>query len=179
MLQGLYKREATGRTVLVFELAEEFIAAGFESAAQEQEEAEVSDVKLQFFPDAAVVSMHVKVRGKAWPPRPPVDTRVEFAARDITHSEVGESGSVLFRVEKPLTFSSTFADILMGLFGKLTKRMPISIDALRHQDSLITVDFAQLLSMMKRDMSTTAAKVRLYGLKVSQGQVRVEVGFLK
>lgn len=179
MVEGLFARGATGRAVFSVELSEELIASALESGAREQEEAEISEVKLQFFEDAAIFSARVKVQGKAWPPRPPVDTRVEFGARDVTHSEAGKSGSVMFRVEKPLTFSSKFADVVMALLGKLTKRMPISIDALRHKDSLVTLDFAELVKMTRPDLADQAGHARLYHLKVSQGKVRVDLGFTK
>lgn len=178
MVDGLYKREATGRGVIALELSEEIIAATIESSSQNQQEAEVSDVSLQFFEDSAVFSARIRVKGKAWPPRPPVDTRVSFSAREITHSEVGDSGAVMFRVEKPLTFSSTFADVLAGLVGKLFKKMPISLDALRHRDSLVTIDFARLIRTMRPELAGSASQVRLYNLKVTQARVRVELGFL-
>jgi len=179
MVEGLFARSATGRSVLGIELSEELIAAAIESGAQEQEEADVTDVQIQFFEDSALFSAHVKVHGKAWPPRPPVDTRIEFGARDITQSEAGKSGSVMFRVEKPLAFSSKFADVLMALLGKLTKRLPVSIDALRHKDSLVTIDFAELVRMTRPDLAEQAGHARLYNLKVSQGKVRIDLGFTK
>ena len=119
MVEGLFKRQATGRGVIAFELSEEVIAASLEGGAKQQNDAQVSDVSLQFFDDAAVFSARVRVKGKAWPPRPPVDTKVSFSAKEVTHSEVGQSGAVMFRVEKPLTFTSTFADVLAGVVGKL------------------------------------------------------------
>ncbi|MCB9893235.1 MAG: hypothetical protein H6839_02150 [Planctomycetes bacterium] len=179
MVDELYKREATGRTVLAFELSEEMIAATIQSGSAEQQEAEISEVKLQLFPDAALFSARIKVKGKAWPPRPPVDTRIEFGVREIAHSEAGKSGSVLFRVEKPLTFSSTFADIVMGLLSKLMRGGPVSLDSLRHKDALVTIDFAQLLGMLRPDMAGNAAQTRLYHMKVDQARVRFELGFLK
>jgi len=179
MVDELYKREATGRAVLAFELSEEVIAATVQSGAGEQNEAEISDVKLQLFPDAALFSARIKVKGKAWPPRPPVDTRIEFGVREITHSEAGKSGSVLFRVEKPLTFSSTFADIVMGLLGKLMRGGPVSLDSLRHKDALITLDFAKLLATLRPDMAGNAGQMRLYNMKVEQARVRFELGFLR
>jgi hypothetical protein len=179
VVDELFKREATGRSVMAFELSEEVIAAVIQSGAAEQQEAEFSDVKLQLFPDAALFSARIKVKGKAWPPRPPVNTHIEFGVREITHSEAGKSGSVLFRVEKPLTFSSTFADIVIGLLSKLTRGGPVSLDALRHKDSLITLDFAKLLAMLRPDMAANAAQMRLYHMKVSQARVRFELGFLK
>ncbi|MCA8914198.1 MAG: hypothetical protein KDB90_02210 [Planctomycetes bacterium] len=179
MVDELYKREATGRAVLAFELSEEVIAATVQSGAGEQNEAEISDVKLQLFPDAALFSARIKVKGKAWPPRPPVDTKIEFGVREITHSEAGKSGSVLFRVEKPLTFSSTFADIVMGLLGKLMRGGPVSLDSLRHKDALITLDFAKLLAMLRPDMAGNAGQMRLYNMKVEQARVRFELGFLR
>ena len=84
----------------------------------------------------------------------------------------------MFRVEKPLTFSSTFADVLAGLVGKLFKKMPISLDALRHRDSLVTIDFARLIRTMRPELAGSASQVRLYNLKVTQARVRVELGFL-
>lgn len=179
MVEGLYRREATGRGVIAFELSEEVIAASMESGAREQQEAEISDVKLSFYEDAALFSCRVKVKGQAWPPRPPVDTRVEFGAREITHSEVGASGSVMFRVEKPLSFSSKFANVMIGLLGKLMKKLPVSLDALRHRDSLVTIDFARLVGAMRPDLAAQAKQVRLYNLKVTQGRVRVDIGFVK
>lgn len=178
-VDGLYRREATGRPVMAFELTEEMLAAALESGAEQQDEAEVSDVSLSLHDDAAVFSCRVKVKGQAWPPRPPVDTRVEFAARELTHSETGESGAVMFRVEKPLTFSSKFADVLVGLLGKMMRKLPVSLDALRHRDSLVTVDFARLVKAMRPDLADHARQVRLYNLKATPGRVRVEIGFVK
>ncbi|MCA8910663.1 MAG: hypothetical protein KDB82_03075 [Planctomycetes bacterium] len=179
MVEGLFKRQATGRGVIAFELSEEVIAASLEGGAKQQNDAQVSDVSLQFFEDAAVFSARVKVKGKAWPPRPPVDTKVSFSAKEVTHSEVGQSGAVMFRVEKPLTFSSTFADVLAGVVGKLFKGLPVSLDSLRHRDSLVTIDFAKLIKTMRPDFAAHAAQVRLYNLKVTQSRVRVELGFVK
>ena len=179
MVGELFKRGGTGRPALSFEVTEEFLSASVESGAREQEDAEVTDVKIQFFPDAALVSAQVRVKARAWPPRPPVNTRIEFGAREITHSEAGKSGSVLFRVEKPLTFSSTFADVIIGLLGKVFRGGPVSLDALRHKDALITVDFSKLVAMFRPDLAQNAAQVRLYAMKVSQGKARVEIGFVK
>lgn len=178
-VDGLYAREATGRGVVAIELAEEMIASVLESGASEQDEGEISDVTLNFYEDAAVFSCRIKVKGQAWPPRPPVDTRVEFGAREVTHSEAGEHGSVMFRVEKPLSFSSKFADIMVGLLGKLMKKLPVSLDALRKRDSLVTIDFADLVRAMRPELAAQAKQVRLYNLKVSQGRVRADVGFVK
>lgn len=179
MVDELYKRGATGRPVLTFELTEDMIAATIESGAREQQDAEITEVKLQLFEDAALFSARVKVRGKAWPPRPPVDSRIELGVREITHSEAGKSGSVLFRVERPLTFSSTFAELLVGMVGKLLKSGPVSLDALRHKDALVTLDFAKLLAMLRPDLAGNAQQMRLYHMKVSQGRVRFEIGFVK
>jgi hypothetical protein len=179
MVDELYRREATGRPVMAFELDEHMIAAAVQTTAGEQQEAELSEVKLQLFEDAAIFAARVKVKGRAWPPRPPVDTRFEFGVRDITHSAAGKSGSVMFRVEKPLSLSSAFADVVLGLLGKLMRGGPVSLDALRHKDSLVTIDFAKMLGMLRPDMAGNAAQMRLYQLKVSQGRARFELGFLK
>lgn len=179
MVDDLHRRNATGRAAITFELAQEMVASAIESAAAQQQEAEITELDVQFFENAALFHARVKVKGKAWPPRPPIDTRVSMAVRDITHSEAGDSGSVMFRVEKPLEFSSTFADILMGLIGKLTARLPVSIDALRHKDALVTVDFAAFVKVFRPDMAQHARQVRLYGLKVSHGRARSEIGFVK
>jgi hypothetical protein len=179
MVDDLYGRQATGRVVLGLEVAPELLAAALESGARQQQEADITDVKLEFFPDAALFSCRVRVRGKAWPPRPPVDTTVEMAVRDITHSEAGESGSVMFRVEKPLHFSSKFADVVMGLLGKIARNLPVSIDALRHKDSLVTIDFAQFVKALRPELGAHARQVRLYGLQVTAGKARVDVGFVQ
>ncbi|MBE7490654.1 MAG: hypothetical protein HS108_02660 [Planctomycetes bacterium] len=179
MVSDLHRRNATGRAALAVELAQEMIASALESAAMQQQEAELSDVDVQLYDNAAVFAARVRVKGRAWPPRPPVDTRVSLAVRDITHSEAGDSGSVLFRVEKPLEFSSSFADILMGILGKLARGLPVSIDALRHKDALVTVDFAAFVRAFRPDLAAQARQVRLYGLKVGPGRVRAEVGFLR
>ena len=179
MVDELLKRGGTGRSALTFEISEEFLGAAVESGAREQEEAEISDVKFQFFDDAALVSAQIRVKGRAWPPRPPVNTHVDFAAREIKHSEAGKSGSVVFRVEKPLTFSSTFADIIIGLLGKLIRGGPVSLDALRQKDAEVTIDFAKLVAMARPDLAAHVAQVRLYAIKVSQGRARVEIGFVK
>lgn len=179
MVSDLHRRNATGRAAITFELAQELIASAIESAAAQQQEAEITELDVQFFENAALFNARIKVKGKAWPPRPPIDTRVSLAVRDITHSETGDSGSVMFRVEKPLEFSSSFADILMGLVGKLARGLPVSIDALRHRDSLVTIDFAAFVRAFRPDLAGHARQVRLYGLKVSQGKARSEIGFLK
>jgi hypothetical protein len=179
MVAELFKRGGTGRPALSFEVTEEFISAFIESGAREQDEAEVSDVKFQFFESAALVSAQVRIKGRAWPPRPPVNTHVDFAAREITHSEAGKSGSVTFKVEKPLTFSSTFADIVIGLLSKLVRGGPVKLDSLRHKDAEVTIDFAQLVGLARPDLAANAAQVRLYSLKVSQSRARVEMGFTK
>lgn len=179
LVSDLYQRQGTGSTAFAMELSESLIASVLQAGSREQTEAELSDVSLQLFPDAALFSCALKVKGKAWPPRPPVNTRIELGVRDVAHSDFGDSGSVLFRVEKPLTFSSGFADILIGLLGKLTKSMPISIDALRSKDALITLDFAALIKVLRPDLAQHARHVKLYGVKVSQGKVRFEVGFVR
>lgn len=179
MVDDLHRRNATGRAAVTLELGQELIASAIESAALQQQEAEITELEVQFFENAAIFAGRIKVKGKAWPPRPPIDTRVNFAIRDITHSDAGDSGSVMFRVEKPLEFSSTFADILMGLIGKLARGLPVSIDALRHKDALITIDFAAFVRVFRPDLAGHARQVRLYGLKVSQGKARSEIGFLK
>ncbi|MBX3474483.1 MAG: hypothetical protein KF754_08880 [Planctomycetes bacterium] len=179
MVDDLHRRNATGRAAIAIELAQEMLASAIESAAAQQQEAEITELDVQFFENAALFHARIKVKGKAWPPRPPIDTRVSMAVRDITHSEVGDSGSVMFRVEKPLEFSSTFADILMGLIGKLASRLPVSIDALRHKDALVTIDFAAFVRAFRPDMGAQARQIRLYALKVSHGRARADVGFLK
>jgi hypothetical protein len=179
LVDGLYQRQATGRTVFSLEVAPELVAAALESGAQQQQEAEITRVNLEFFPDAALFSCHVKVKGKAWPPRPPVDTTVELGVRDITHSDAGESGSLMFRVEKPLSFSSKFADVVIGLLGKLARGLPVSIDALRHKDALVTVDFAEFVKALRPELGPHAKQVRLYGLDVQQGKAKVEIGFVR
>ncbi len=179
MVDDLYQRGATGRAVLTLEVAPELVAAAFESALSQQQEAEITSVALEFFPDAARFSCRVKVKGKAWPPRPPVDTGISLAVRDITHSDAGLSGSVLFRVEQPLHFSSGFADLLIGLLGKIARNLPVSIDALRHKDSLVTIDFAEFVKALRPELSAHAKQVRLYGLNVQPGKAKVEVGFVR
>ncbi len=179
MVDDLYQRGATGRTVIALELAQELLAAAFESASAGQDEAEITNVRLDLFEDAGLFSCSIKVKGKAWPPRPPVDTRVELGVRDVTHSEAGESGSVMFRVEKPLHFSSTFADMLIALLGKIVRKLPVSIDALRHKDALVTIDFAQFVKAFRPELGAHARQVRLYALKVATGKAKVEIGFLK
>lgn len=179
LIHELAGRQATGRAVLKLELDEALLASLLESGAATQEEAQVTGVKLQLFQDAAAFSCRVRVKGKAFPPRPPVDTGVELAVRDITASEAGESGSILFRVEKPLAFSSTFADLMMGLIGKLAKNLPVSIDALRHKDALVTLDFARFVAALQPELASRARHVRLHGLRVSSGKAEVEVGFVR
>jgi hypothetical protein len=179
LVNDLYRREATGRGVFALELAQELVSAALESGSKQQDEAEVTDVRMQFFEDAAMFECRLKIRAKAFPPRPPIDTRVTFGIRDVTHSEAGNSGSVMFRVEQPLTLSSRFADILMAALGKVARKLPISIDALRHKDSLVTVDFAKMVGAVRPDLAPTANQVRLYGLKVKQGSAWLQIGFIK
>jgi hypothetical protein len=179
LVDDLYRRQATGRGVLSLELDEGLVSALLETGARGQRDAEVSDVKLELFDDAAQFSCRIRVKPQAWPPRPPIDTSLELAVRDITASEAGDSGAVLFRVEKPLAFSSRFAEVMAGLLGKLARNMPVSIDALRHKDALVTVDFAELAAAMAPRFAAQARQVRLHGLKVGPGRVRAELGLLR
>lgn len=179
MVDDLYRRGATGRAVIGLELAQEMMSAAVESVVKAQDEAEITDVKLQLFEDSGLFTCSLRVKAKAWPPRPPIDTRVELGVRDVTHSEAGESGSVMFRVEKPLYFTSTFADIIIALLGKIVRGLPVSIDALRHKDALVTIDFAQFVKGYRPELAAHTKQVRLYGLKVTTGKAKVEVGFLR
>lgn len=177
LLRGLSSRQATGRVVLGLELDEALASALLESGAALQQEALVSDVRLELFEDAAAFSCRLQVKGKAFPPRPPVDTTVQLSVRDVTASESGKSGSILFRVEQPLTFSSKFADMLMGIFSKLAGDLPVSPDALRHKDSLVTLDFARFVAALHPELTDRARHLRLHSLKVGTGSMRVELGF--
>ena len=179
MVDGLHRRQATGRASMAFELSQELVAAAIESAAGEQADAEISEVHLELFPDAAAISARVRVKGRVFPPRPPVDTHLSLKLRDIIAGEAGDSGCVMFRVEEPLRFSSAFADLLVGLLGSLSRKLPVSLDALRSKDALVTVDFAAILRVWRPDLAGDARSARLYALRVRSGAARAEVGFIK
>lgn len=176
-LNGLKQRNALKKPVLAVELAEELIAAALEAGAIQQDDAEISNVQVRLAGNAAEFSAQIKVKGRAWPPRPPIDTRVNFKASSISHEEGGTCGMIGMTIERPLEFSSKFADLLAGLFGKLLKGLPIPLDELRRKDARIKMDFAAMLKDGPPDVAKHADSLLLLGLNITDGKARVELGF--
>lgn len=177
MLGSLKNRESLGVPTLSFELSNAFVAATVESASIQQDDAEISNVKVMLNDNSAEFSASVKVKGRAWPPRPPVNTDVGFKARDIRCEDKGASGSIIFTIEKPLEFSSKFVDLFAGLIGKLLKGLPVSLDDLRRENAQITLDFADMVRTWEPEMSAHVKNVRLFGIVVSANKARFEIGF--
>ncbi|MDC1141523.1 hypothetical protein OAU50_00385 [Planctomycetota bacterium] len=177
MLAGLKRRDVLGKAIVSFELAQELIAATLEAGATQQEDAEVSEQIVIFTEDAAEFSSRVKVKGRAWPPRPPVDTKVGFKVNEIKYENEGRNGSISFTIEKPLEFSSKFVDLLAGLLGKLFKKLPVSLDELRREGTRITLDFADIIRTWQPELTTHSDNVKLLGMKVSESKVKFDIGF--
>jgi hypothetical protein len=179
LVDELLKRQATGRGLATLQLDQELVSALLESGARLQQQGEVSDVHIEFFDSAAHITCRVRVSGRAFPPRPPVDTRVTLGIRDITWSDAGHAGSVMFRVEQPLVFSSRMVDLILPRILKAVSKFPVSVDALRHKDSLVTIDFAELVAAVRPDLAAVSRQIRLYGLAVEPGLARVQLGFVR
>ncbi|MEE9312431.1 MAG: hypothetical protein V3V10_08475 [Planctomycetota bacterium] len=176
-LNGLKQRNALKKPVTSVKLAEELIAAALEAGATQQDDAEISNLQVSLTDGAAEFSAQIKVKGRAWPPRPPIDTRVSFKANCISHEEGGACGTIGMTIEQPLEFSSKFADLLAGLFGKLLKGLPIPLDDLRRKDARIKIDFADMLKDGPPDVAKHAESLLLLGLKIADGKAVVELGF--
>lgn len=140
-----------------------------------QTEAEVTDVVVEFYDNAVAFACRLKIKGQAWPPRPPVDTRLSLRIRELR----AEENRVHFVVDEPLNLSSTFAGILTSVLGKLARGLPIPIDQLKKKDSKIVLDWLPILIQARPDMADSAKHLRIYNLKASTGRIRIGLGFVK
>ncbi|MHC4841705.1 MAG: hypothetical protein ACYTDT_12275 [Planctomycetota bacterium] len=153
------------------------MAATLEAGSIQQDEVEVSDLTVVFAEGTAEFSTRIRVKGRAWPPRPPIDTSLGFSAHRISVEDTGTSGSVAFTIQKPLTFSSKFVDLLASLIGKLLKDLPVSLDDLRKEGNQISLDFAEIVRTWQPEMTVHVDNMKLFGLTVSPGKAKLDIGF--
>jgi hypothetical protein len=184
-ISRLGSRGGLSRQDLALELAAEMVAAAIESAAAAQPggaaegAAEISDVRVEFGEDTVAIAARVRIKGRAWPPRPPLDTELSIEVAEVLAGDEGASGCLICRVHKPLSFSSTFAEMLAGLLGRWMRGIPAPLETLRRKDAILTIDFAAMVRAGRPDLAKDAALVRLHRIKVSPGRVRLEIGFRK
>lgn len=176
LVRGLAVRNGTGRGVLGIELTQELCAAAIQSASAEQDDAEVSEVSVVIAGDGASLAARVKVCGRAWPPRPPVDTRLTLRLSNVSVSSEGASGRLMFVVDEPLTLSSAFADAVLGLLSALFGG-PRRLEELRRKGAVVSLDFSEVVRAARPDLSPLADLVRLHKVVLSPGLARLEIGF--
>ncbi|MCC6573845.1 MAG: hypothetical protein IT462_08640 [Planctomycetes bacterium] len=174
-VRGLAQRQGTGKTAVSVELTQETCSAGLQAGATGQDEAEISEANFTFAPGGVAFSARVRVRGRAWPPRPPVDTRLSLKIADVVVSSEGASGRVMFRVDEPLSLSSAFAEVVLGLLNFFGG--PDQLDALRRKGAVVTLDFAQIVRTARPDLAPMAELLRLHKVALGAGVVRLEIGF--
>jgi len=176
-VDALSARGGCGRPVLALELAEGAAAAAIEAAARAQAEAEVSEVEVHLEGGSARLSLRARVKGRVWPPRPPLDTRVALRVGEVRVLEGGRSGRLEFRVEEPLSFSSTLAGLAVALVASLWKDLPVPIDALRKAGDVVRIDFDALVRAARPDLADVASRVRLHAISLGEGRARLEISF--
>ena len=176
-VRALAARQGTNKPALGFMASQEFAAAFVESSAAEQPEITIDEVFFGFGEKSVALSAHVKVPGKAWPPRPPVNTSFHLKVRELELVQVAQGSAITFVVDEPLSFSSTMADLLVGLLGKLFSRLPISIADLRTKHARVSLNFTALVEAARPDLASSAAQISLRKLTVMPGQAQVEIGF--
>ena len=165
--------------MLALEFAESAVGAAIESAAAEQgdEGTRISEVRVKFGEDSVAIAVRLKMEGRAWPPRLPIDTELTVKLGEILAGSEGDSGCLMCRVVEPLSFSSAFAELLAGLLGRLLKGIPAPLETLRRKDAVLTLDFAAMVRAGRPDLAQEASRVRLHRIKVTAGRVRLEIGF--
>lgn len=176
-IRSLAARQGTDKPALGFSVSQEMAAAFIESGAAEQQDVQINDVFIGFAESAASLTVRVKVPGKAWPPRPPIDTRISMKAAAIEIVPGSAGGAVVFTVEEPLTFSSTFADMLLALASKFTSRLPVNVSDLRTKGARVRVEFAALVRAFRPELAQSASQIRLLALGLTPGRASIEIGF--
>lgn len=161
LLAGLGARAAMGRTLATVSLTPELIAAAIEAGSRKSNDAEISNVSIECGDDALSVRMDIKVKARAWPPRPSFSTSASVGLRGF----VIDSGRVACTVARPLEFSSALADMVAGLAGKL-----LPLGELRTQDARVVLDPRPLLG-------AGADRLCAFAIRVSANAVVLEVGF--
>jgi hypothetical protein len=173
----LSRRGGAGRPAIWLDLTQEFCSAALQGVASQQDDIELREVDFRFEHECARISATVKVRGRAWPPRPPVETGMSLTLSEIRHTEQGASGGVVCRVAEPLTFSNFLAEALVGLLGGYMQGMPVSMEQLRTRGSLLTIDFAEIVRAARPELAAGASLVRLHGLRMQPGKASFMIGF--
>ena len=176
-VKSLAARQGTDRPAVGFSVSQEFAAAFIESGAAEQQEVHINDLFFGFAESAASVTVRIKIPGKAWPPRPPIDTRVSIKVAELAIAENSNGGAVTFVVDEPLAFTSMFADLLLGLFAKFASRLPVNISDLRTKGARLRLDFSALVKAARPELAQSAAQMRLQKLSLTPGKAHVELGF--
>lgn len=171
LAEGISHLGAKARPVMAFEFAQELVAATLRTATAGLKDADVTDIVVRLEAGTITITAQVHIKGKAWPPRLPMNTRVSLGLRELA---CDESGKVTCRVEEPLEFSSAFAEVMAGLVGKFAKHLPVPLDDLRKKDSAVVIDPAELVKALRPGWAWLP--VRLYGLKAVPGHLRVEIG---
>ncbi|HVS08756.1 MAG TPA: hypothetical protein VMS76_02695 [Planctomycetota bacterium] len=166
------------RAPLALEVPQALASALVATALSEREEPRIDEVDVRLEQDEIRLEARVRLPGRAWPPRPPIDTRVRFAATDV-RIERGDPGALLFRVSEPLSFSSSLAETAAGaagLFGK-AKLLPLRIDELRRKGAALRLDLGVLLERLPPGAAAILADVRVQALALTPGRARLELGF--
>jgi len=177
VFQREFARLARSATpAIALEVCENTASAALAAAAAGLEDAEVHDIRVRFMEGRAILNAHVRVRGKAWPPRPPVDTEMSLTAGEFKAEAA--SRRLKFTVVEPLSFSSGFAEILVGLFGRWLKGGPVSLDQLRNEGETVTVDFAELMKGVSQEIATAIGGATLTAFSATEGMLRLEFDFV-
>jgi hypothetical protein len=161
LVASLGSRGALGVPLAGVSLAPALIAAAIEAASRNHEDAEISQVGIECADDELSVQTNIKVKAKAWPPRPSIQTRASITLRGFTI----QAGAVACTVARPLEFSSALADMVAGLAGKL-----LPLGELRTKDARVLLDPRPLLG-------PGADRLCVFAIRVSANAVVLEVGF--
>lgn len=176
-VSSLAARQGTDKPAVGFGVSQEFAAAFIESGAAGQKDILVNDVFFGFAQDAATLNVRVKIPGKAWPPRPPIDTRISLKVAELAIAQDSGGGAIMFTVEEPLAFSSMFADMLLAMVGKIASSLPVNISDLRTKGARVRLDFTALVRALRPELAQSAALIRLQKLNLTPGHALIELGF--
>ena len=176
-VSSLAARQGTDKPAIGVNVSQEFAAAFIESGAAEQQDIHVNDVFFGFAEGAASINVRLKIPGKAWPPRPPIDTRISLKISELAIAQDSSGGAVLFTVDEPLSFSSMFADLLLAMVGKFASSLPVSISELRTKGARVRLDFTALVRALRPELAQSAALVRLQKISLTPGHAFIELGF--
>jgi hypothetical protein len=165
-------RGGSGGAPFALEVTQEAVAAALEAFARGRSEAQVDEVEVRFGPGNARLSLRVRVRGRVWPPRPPIDTRASVAIAEV---EVVDDGAALrFRVTEPLAFTSALADLAFGFLAGRWKDLPVPLASLRRAGEVVRLDLDALRRGLRGDLARWAQRVRLHALTLAPGRARLE-----